>query len=176
MLKKADDFHSAMLIYRNTLPQGHTYSPAQRMLLRRTRTTLPTTDQLLSPTMLNFKIVEEEISKKRRDSKAYYDKSASVELGLLNIGTYAYAKPPPQQRGKPWIYGEVINHESPRSYTIRTTQGRTIRRNRVQLKPTAHPSVTIPGPKSKQAHVTPTFTRIRQWKLQTSTVLSATIS
>ena len=64
MLKKANDFHSAMLIYRNTPPQGYTYSPAQRMLLRRTRTTLPTTDQLLTPTMLNFRIVEEEISKK----------------------------------------------------------------------------------------------------------------
>ena len=141
------------------------------MLLRRTRTTLPTTDQLLSPTMLNFRIVEEELSKKRRDSKAYYDKSASMELGPLNIGTYAYAKLPPQQRGKPWIYGEVINHKRPRSYTIRTTQGRTIRRNRVQQKPTAPPpppppTVTIPGPKSKQARVTPTFTRIRQWKLQ----------
>lgn len=56
-LKKADDFHSAMLIYRNTPPQDHTSSPAQRMLLWRTRTTLPTTDQLLTPTMLNFRIV-----------------------------------------------------------------------------------------------------------------------
>ena len=29
MLKKADDFHSALLLYRNihTPPQGHTYSP-----------------------------------------------------------------------------------------------------------------------------------------------------
>lgn len=71
MLKKADDFNSAMLIHRNTPPQGHTYLPAQCMLLRRTRTTPPTTDQLLTPTMLNLRIVEEEISKKRRDSKTY---------------------------------------------------------------------------------------------------------
>ena len=96
MLKEADDFHSTMLLYRNTQPQGHTYSPAQRMLLRRTRTTLLTTDRLLTPTMLD--------SKKRCDSKTY-DKSA----------TNAYAKPPPHQREKPWIYGEVINHENPRS-------------------------------------------------------------
>ena len=109
MLKKANDFHSAMLIYRNTPPQGLTYSPAQCMLLRRTRTTLPTADQLFTPTILNFRIVEEEISKKRRDSKTYYDRSAGVEQGPLINGTYAYAKPPPYQRGKPWIYGEVIN-------------------------------------------------------------------
>ena len=85
------------------------------MLLRRTRTPLPTTDQLLTLTMLNFRIVEEEITKKRHDSKTYYDKSASVEQGQLIIGTYAYTKPPPHQRGKPWIYGKVINHENPRS-------------------------------------------------------------
>lgn len=115
MLKKADDFHSAMLIYRKTPPQGHTYSPSQCMLLRRTRTPLPTTDQLLTLTMLNFRIVEEEITKKRHDSKTYYDKSASVEQGPLIIGTYAYTKPPPHQRGKPWIYGKVINRENPRS-------------------------------------------------------------
>lgn len=115
MLKKADDFHSAMLIYRKTPPQGHTYSPSQCMLLRRTRTPLPTTDQLLTLTMLNFRIVEEEITKKRHDNKTYYDKSASVEQGPLIIGTYAYTKPPPHQRGKPWIYGKVINHENLRS-------------------------------------------------------------
>ena len=123
MLKKADDLHNAMLIYRKTPPQGHTYSPSQCMFLRRNRTTLPTTDQLLTLTMLNFRIVEEEITKKRHDSKTYYDKSASVEQGPLRpliIGTYAYTKPPPHQRGKPWIYGKVINHENPRS-TLQTS-------------------------------------------------------
>ena len=49
VLKKADDFHSAILLYRNTPPQGHTYSPAQRMFLGRTSTTLPSTDHLLAP-------------------------------------------------------------------------------------------------------------------------------
>ena len=91
-----------MLNYRNTPPQGHTHSPAQRMFLRRTRTTLPTTDQLLAPAMINFRIVEEEILKKRRDSKAHYDKSAIVEQRPINIGNYAYAKPPPRHRGNPW--------------------------------------------------------------------------
>ncbi|XP_068702031.1 uncharacterized protein [Montipora foliosa] len=71
-------------------------------------------------------------------------KSASVEQRPLVTGTYAYAKPPPHQRGKPWIYGEVLTHENPRSYTIRTAQGRTIRRNRVHLKPAAAPSCYHP--------------------------------
>ena len=148
MLKKADDFHSAMLNYRNTPPQGHTHSPAQRMFLRRTRTTLPTTDQLLAPAMINFRIVEEEILKKRRDSKAHYDKSASVEQRPINIGNYAYAKPPPRHRGNPWVYGEVIKKDNVRSYTIRTPQGNTIRRNRVQLKPAAPPPTSTYQPQA----------------------------
>lgn len=64
MLKKADDFHSALLLYRNTPPQGHTYSPAQRMFLRHTKTILPTTDHHLAPVMINFSVVEKDILKK----------------------------------------------------------------------------------------------------------------
>ena len=112
MLKKADDFHTALLLYRNTPPQGHTYSPAQRMFLRRTSTTLSTTDHLLAPAMINFSIVKEDILKKRHDSKAYYDKSAGVEHKPVKVGSYAYAKPPPRHRGKPWIYGEVIKEDN----------------------------------------------------------------
>ncbi|XP_015771059.1 PREDICTED: uncharacterized protein LOC107349428 [Acropora digitifera] len=139
MLKKADDFHSALLLYRNTPHRGHTYSPAQRMFLRRTRTLLPTTDHLLAPAMINFDIVKEDILKKRHDSKTYYDKSASVEHKPVQVGSYAYAKPQPRDRGKPWIYGEVIKTDNGSSYTVRTCHGTLIRRNRVQLKPAAAP-------------------------------------
>lgn len=108
MLKKDDDFHSALLLYRNTPPRGHTYSPAQRMFLCRTRTLLPTTDHLLAPAMINFGIVKEDILKKRHDNKVYYENSAGVEHKPVQVGSYAYAKPQPRHRSKPWIYGEVI--------------------------------------------------------------------
>ena len=48
-LKKSADFQTALLNYRNTPLQGHTYSPAQPMLCRRTRTTLPTHSHLIKP-------------------------------------------------------------------------------------------------------------------------------
>lgn len=64
ILKIADNFHTAM--YRNTPPQGHTYSPAQGMFFRWTRTTLPTDNRLLLPTMLNFEVVDKEILKKQQ--------------------------------------------------------------------------------------------------------------
>ena len=48
-LKKSADFQTALLNYRNTPLQGHTYSPVQRTLCRRTRTTLPTPNHLIKP-------------------------------------------------------------------------------------------------------------------------------
>ena len=141
MLKKAVDFHSALLLYRNTPLQGHTYSPAQRMFLhvRHTKTILPATDHHLASVMINFSVVEKDILKKWHDSKAYYSKLAGAEHNPVKVGSYAYAKPPPCHRDKPWIYGEVIKTEPGRSYTIRTSHGTTIQRNRVQLKPATAP-------------------------------------
>ena len=146
MLKKGHDLHNAMLMYRNTPPQGHTYSPAQLMLSRRTRTTLPTAEQVLAPTMTNFQAVEDEILKKRSDGKSYYDKTAGGEHKLLEIGSYAYAKPCPTHRGKPWIYGEVIRNDEPRLYKIQTSRGITMRRNRVQLRRASPPTNQQPHP------------------------------
>ena len=85
MLKKADDFHSALLLYRDTPPQEHTYSPAQRMFLHHTKTILPTTDHHLAPVMINFSVLEKDILKKRHDSKAYYDKSAGAEHNPVKV-------------------------------------------------------------------------------------------
>ena len=109
------------------------------MFLRPTRTLLPTTDHLLAPAMINFDIVKEDILKKRHESKTYYDKSVGVEHKPVQVGSYAYAKPQPRHRGKPWIFGEVIKTDNGRSFTVRTSHGTLIRRNRVQLKPAAVP-------------------------------------
>ena len=86
MLKKADDFHSALLLYRNTPPQGNTYSPAQCMFLWHTKTILPTSDHHLAPVMINFSVVEKDFLKQRHDSKEYYDKSAGAEHNPVKIG------------------------------------------------------------------------------------------
>ena len=133
MLKKADDFHSALLLYRNTPPQEHTYSPAQRRFLRHTKTILPATDHHLAPVMINFRLTS---ASWRKTSLA---KNTTISRRVLSTtqSKLAYAKPPPRHRGKPWIYGQVIKKERGRSYTIRTSHGTTIRENRVQLKPAA---------------------------------------
>ena len=150
MLKKCSDFDVAMLHYRNTPQQGHSYSPSQRLLNRRTRTLLPTSNQLLLPDLVDMEVVTEEILCKRRKAATVYNRSAPAEHTMLGVGTYAYAKPPPHQRGKAWAYGQIVDrNEATRSYTIQTPVS-IIRRNRVHLRPAAAPS----GPLEKVIYVT----------------------
>jgi len=138
MMKKSKDLHIAMLHYRNTPPKGHTYSPAQRMLQRRTKITLPTTAAALIPQLVSYSSVIQDIRAKRFASKQLYDKHAGIEHTQLDVGSYAYAKPPPNRRGSPWSYGVITNVDRQRSYTLHTPLG-TIRRNRVDLRPAVVP-------------------------------------
>ena len=132
-----------MLTYRNTPPQGHTYSPAQRMFGRRTRTSLPTASGLLSPHMVDSEVVHQELLQRRARAKMQYDKHATTEHAPLRVGAYAYVKPPPHLRGKPWFYGIITDTPAPRSYAVQTPTG-TVRRNRVQLRPAASPRLDVP--------------------------------
>jgi len=137
MMKKSNDFHIAMLHYRNTPPKGHTYSPAQRMLLRRTRTTLPTSVEALAPSLVAYTTVMQDMEAKRKSSKLHYDQQAQ-EHTQLAVGSWAYAKPPPNSRGDPWSYGIITDMDRQRSYTLHTPSG-TIRRNRVHIRPAVSP-------------------------------------
>ena len=119
-LKKSADFQTALVNYRNTPPQGHTYSPAQRMLCRRTRTTLPIPNHLIKPSPVNPDVVTQELTLKRAASKYYYDTKPTKVHPELAVGSSVYAKPPPTQRSHPWIRGTIISQDTPRSYTIQT--------------------------------------------------------
>ena len=145
MLKKSDDIQAAMLNYRNTPQQGHSYSPVQRMMNHRTRSMLPTSNVLLSSKIVDNATVNKEITQKRAASKKIYDRTAGVELQKLEIGTHAYAKPPPAARGKPWEYSKIIQTDGNRSYTLLTPNS-TIRRNRCQLRPAAAPQQIVQRP------------------------------
>ena len=142
MLKKSSDIEAALLNYRNTPQQGHSYSPAQRMMNHRTRTLLPTSNILLRSKAVDTERVTTEIVQKRVDAKRNYDRTAGVELQPLNVGSYAYVKPPPSRRGREWSYGQVTETNGNRSYTIKTPFS-TVRRNRSQITPAAAPAAPI---------------------------------
>ncbi|CAB4002183.1 Hypothetical predicted protein [Paramuricea clavata] len=138
---------------RNTPQRGHSYSPAQRMLCRHTRTKFPTPNKVLVPRMINRTTIQEELEHKRSTSKTYYDRAVGPQHDTLRPGQYAYARPPPQQRRKPWIHGQITREEPSRSYTLKTSNG-MIRRNRVHIIP-ATPPPSDSGPTShKRASLT----------------------
>ena len=144
MLKKSDDFQIALLNYRNTPPKGHTYSPAQRMMSHRTRTTLPTADRLLEPMSINRDTVSAEIKAKRNASKAHYDKTAGPEHTSINLGEFVYARPPTSKQGNPWAYGRVTGKHHSTSYTIQMPHS-TIQRNRIHIRRAAPPPPPTPS-------------------------------
>lgn len=104
MMKKSKDLHIAMLHYRNTPPKGHTYSPAQRMLQRRTKITLPTTAAALIPQLVSYSSVIQDIRAKRFASKQLYDKHAGIEHTQLDVGSYAYASHLPTEEA---VHGAI---------------------------------------------------------------------
>lgn len=138
MLKKSDDLHLALLNYRNTPQQGHSYSPSQRLMGRRTRTTIPTSQSLLTPFTPPQNMVMEEIQMKRDKSKIQYDKGARQAQSDLRIGEFAFARPPPNRRGGPWSSGHIVAIPAPRSYVLETPQG-PMRRNRQHIQPHSVP-------------------------------------
>jgi len=98
---------------------------------------------------VNQAVVTQELTLKRAASKRYYDSSPTKVHPELAVGSSVYAKPPPTQRGQPWIQGTIISQDTPRSYTIQTPNS-NIRRNRVHITPTVKqsplPTQTTPPP------------------------------
>ena len=141
MLKKYDDIDAAMLNYRNTPQEGHTYSPVQRFMNHRTCTLLPTSNHLLKSEIVDTSIVTKEIQMKRQRAANVYNPQATNHAEF-EIGTYAYAKPPPHKRGNPWMYGQITDKNDNRSYNLKTPIS-TIRRNRVYLRAAAAPSIPL---------------------------------
>ena len=119
------------------------------MFCRRTRTTLPTPNHLIKPSPVNLDVITQELTLKRAASKRYYDSSPTKVHPEFAVGSSVYAKPPPTQRGHPWIRGTIISQDTPRSYTIQTPNS-NIRRNRLHIRPTIErsspPTPTNPPP------------------------------
>ena len=108
------------------------------MMNHRKRTMLSTTNKLLASELIDTTIVQNDITAKRQKAKEIYDRQAMPQHAEPEVGTYVYAKPAPQQRGQPWVYGKLIHRDENRSYTIETPKS-IIRRNRIHIRPAAAP-------------------------------------
>ena len=77
LMKKAThdgkDIHLALLEYRNTPWSDTIGSPAQRLIGRRTKTLVPTTDALLQPKTIDPTLVQKEPTQCQQKQKEYFD-------------------------------------------------------------------------------------------------------
>ncbi|KAL5486983.1 hypothetical protein EMCRGX_G019531 [Ephydatia muelleri] len=136
MLKKSlatgQDVYLNLLELRNT-SIGELGSPAQLLMSHRLQTSLPVKPAQLEPKVINPEHVKSILEKNSRQQKKYYDKG-SKSLAPLHIGDSVYI-----QLDKHWSPATITDiADTPRSYIVTTTEGKTYRRNRRHLQQTSH--------------------------------------
>ncbi|KAA0714109.1 Retrovirus-related Pol polyprotein from transposon opus [Triplophysa tibetana] len=120
------DPYIALLEYRNTPLDGIGMSPAQLLMGRRLKTKLPTSSKLLTPK--GSKKVQEQLKQRQLKQKMYYDKNTK-QLPEISPGDKVRV-----QQGQIWNPATVLRkHDLPRSYVLRTSDGKIYRRNRKHL-------------------------------------------
>ena len=130
-LDAKEEPYLAILDYRNTPTEGMDTSPAQRLMNRRTKTLLPTTQTLLQPRVVYPEREKKKIIQRQKQQAKYFDRTAK-DLPELEGDTV---------RMKPFRTGQktlrkatVTSRLDSRSYTVETPEGDTYRRNRCHLK------------------------------------------
>ncbi|XP_055861369.1 uncharacterized protein LOC106067741 [Biomphalaria glabrata] len=120
--KSGKDPYLAMLEYRNTPISGLLYSPSQLLMSRRLRDIIPTDPKLLKPSVAEN--AETLLNERQRKSKVKYDSKARLPKD------YSVGEKVRVRLGQTWQKAVVIKkHPSPRSYIIKTNDGKTYRRN-----------------------------------------------
>ena len=142
LLKKArqegTDIHLAILNWRNTPTKNSGYSPSQKLHSRRTRTTIPTTNELLQPEVA--KSVADEIRIRRQHTKLWYDRTAKA---LPELVTGQGVRMQPLDPGGQWRRATVIKKVGERSYLTQTEEGQIYRRNQKYLRVTNEEPTTV---------------------------------
>ena len=123
------DAYLALLALRNTPRDSNLGSPAQRLLCRRTQTTLPVAENLLQPRAPNGRTIQRHLQQKREQQKNSYDRSAAPPRPDLRPGDTVRVQTPSGYK-KLGVVKAKLNQ--PRSYLV-TVDGKDLRRNRRHL-------------------------------------------
>ena len=125
------DPYLSLLEYRNTSVYN-VGSPAQLSMSRRLNSLLPSTQEQLTPHVIDLDKVIEVMRKKQEMSKEHYD-HGTRQLSVLKRSDAVRI----QMQGR-WVPGVVIRQaETPRSYVVRGPRGHEYRRNRKHLRKVA---------------------------------------
>jgi transposase InsO family protein len=154
LLKKADDPYLALLSYRST-PLANGYSPAQLLMGRQIRSTVPAISASLKPSTPDVsKLQEFEKDAKQQQAHSYNKRHRARDRSLWHVGDHVWI---------PDLHTEAtIAKALPyRSFQLCTTGGNTVRRNGRALRhvlPSKAPSQVAPPTPPSAA---PTNTRCR---------------
>ena len=105
----------SFLDYINTPTEGMDSSPVQRLMSKRTKTTLPISQHLLDPEIQSD--VRTNLMRKRQKAKKYFDRS-SKNLPELDIGQPIRTMPSLKNTTKIWRKGTCVDKVAPRSYIV----------------------------------------------------------
>ena len=127
------DPYLALLELRNTPMQGINLSPAQMLLQRQTRSTLPIRSQLLSPRVSE---PHRDIERRVATQVKTHDRHAKPLEHIPIDRPVLFDKFDSLRRKLVWSKGVITGiHQAPRSYIIKDSGGAEFRRNRVHIKP-----------------------------------------
>ena len=138
-LAEGQDIHLSLLEYRNTPLAGIGASPAQLLMSRRLKDTLPSTSSLLSPQVVSG--TGSALAQRQASQKRYYDR------GTKHLKSHKVGADVRVRLGKTWEHSRVTGiHDTPRSYLVTTEDGRTYRRNQRVLKHSPDKACIIDDP------------------------------
>ena len=138
-LAEGQDIHLSLLEYRNTPLAGIGASPAQLLMSRRLKDTLPSTSSLLSPQVVSG--TGSALAQRQASQKRYYDR------GTKHLKSHKVGADVRVRLGKTWEHAQVTGiHDTPRSYLVTTEDGRTYRRNQRVLKHSPDKACIIDDP------------------------------
>lgn len=129
LLKKCQDPYEGLLLFRNT-PRGKLNSPAELLMSRKLRTTLPSLESTLRPKVVPVQEHLQKTEEKNKKIKHWYDKGTS-ELCPIPINSEVHVQLKPKSD---FVKGTVVGLcKEPRSYIVACSTG-TYRRNRKFIK------------------------------------------
>ncbi len=132
------DPYLALLDYRNTPING--VSPAQALMSRRLRSTLPVANTKLDPSLINSSTFRSSRENEQERQQKYFNRNAK-NLPSLAIGKTVRFKKDPDSK---WTLATVLDKLStPRSYLLRAKNGSNYRRNRIHIRKTNEKSPKI---------------------------------
>ncbi|XP_053406305.1 uncharacterized protein LOC128559147 [Mercenaria mercenaria] len=136
IMKKEKHSHTdpmlALLNFRNTSQQATSYSPAQQLINRKTRTLLPERSNQFQPSIPSN--VKAKLQKSK-DRQAYYYNRNAKPLHCLRAGDTVRIQP--NERNKTWEKGIVVEKRQTRSYNVLRENCTVVNRNRKHLRRTS---------------------------------------